>query len=41
MINTNTSLGHDLVKVTIRHRVADIEEDREQDPLLRKLVAFE
>ena len=41
MINRDTLLGHDLLKVAVGHPVAQVEEDRMQDNVIGKVDTFE
>lgn len=41
MIYNDTTLGHDLLKIALRHCVSDVELDRKEDHIFRKLVTFE
>lgn len=41
MVNRDTPLGHDLLKVAVGHPVAQVEEDRVQDHVLGKVRTFE
>ena len=41
MVNRDTPLGHDLLKVAVGHTVAQVEEDRVQNHVLGKVNTFE
>ena len=41
MINPDAAIGHDLFQITIRYRVADMEDNCEQDRVLREPSALE
>jgi hypothetical protein len=41
MIGPHATLGHNLFQVALRHRVTDIEEDREEDHLPREERSLE
>lgn len=41
MVNHDSPLGHDLLEVAVGHPVAQVEEDRVQDHVVKKVDTFE